>query len=96
MFTHCEFLCPNIVTYLPFYYNRLVQCQLDPIPVFKMREEFSDEEKNQWRKFLHRADSSSLKHIYFCAKHFQPWEVLYTCEVVLLEDWIHIVSFEFV
>ena len=62
----------------------------DPIPVFKMREEFSDEEKDQWRKFLHRADSSSLKHIYFCAKHFQPWEV------VLPEDWIYIVSFEFV
>ena len=41
----------------------------DPIPVFKMREEFSDEEKDQWSKFLHRADSS-LKHIYFCAKHF--------------------------
>ena len=47
-------------------------------------------------KFLHRADSSSLKHIYFCAKHFQPWEVIYTCEVVLPEDWIYIVSFEFV
>ena len=68
----------------------------DPIPVLKMREEFSDEENDQWRKFLHRADSSSLKPIYLCAKHFQPWEVLYTCEVVLPEDWIYIVSFEFV
>ena len=60
------------------------------IPVFKMREEFSDEEKDQWRKFLLGADSSSLKHIYLCAKHFQPWEVLYTCEVLLPDDWIYI------
>ena len=64
----------------------------EPIPIFKMKEEFSDEENNQWRKFLHRAVSSSLKQIYLCAMHFHPWEVLYTCEAPLLDDWIYVVS----
>ena len=53
------------------------------IPIFKMRDDFSNFEKDHWRKFLHRADSSSLKHIYLCSKHFHPWEVLYTCEAHL-------------
>ena len=65
MLTHYEILCPNIVTYLPFYYNLFstmptrgsaLNCRSgydgeDPIPVFKMREEFSDEEKDQLRIF---------------------------------------------
>ena len=67
----------------------------EPIPIFKMKEEFSDEEKNQWRKFLHRADSSSLKQIYLCVMHFQPWEVLFTCEALLPDDWIYVVSLAF-
>ena len=66
----------------------------EPIPIFKMKDEFSDKEKDQWRKFLHRADSFSLKHVCLCAKHFQPWEVLYTCEALLPDDWIYVVSFE--
>ena len=42
---------------------------------------------------MHRADSASLKHVYLCAKHFYPWEVLYTCEALLPDDWILVVSF---
>ena len=67
----------------------------EPIPIFKMRYEFSDEEKNQLRKFSHRADSSTLKQIYLCAMHFKPWEVLYTFEALLPEDWIYVVSLAF-
>ena len=64
----------------------------EPIPIFKLREEFSQEQKDEWRKFLHRANCYSLKHVYLCAKHFRPWEILYTCEALLPEDWVHIVS----
>ena len=67
----------------------------EPIPIFKMKKEFSYEEKNQWRNFLHKADSSSLKQIYLCAMHFQPWEVLYTCEALLPDDCIYVVSLAF-
>ena len=65
----------------------------EPIPIFKMRYDFTDSEKDHWRIFLHRADSASLKHVYLCTKHFHPWEVLYTCEALLPDDWILVVSF---
>ena len=65
----------------------------EPIPIFKIRDDFSDSEKDLWRILLHRADSASLKHLYYCAKHFHSWEVLYTCKALLTDDWIIVVSF---
>ena len=58
-----------------------------------MTDDFIDSDKDHWRIFWHRADSASLKHVYLCAKHFHPWEVLYTCEALLPDDWILVVSF---
>ena len=63
------------------------------IHFFKMRDDFTDSEKDNWRICLRRADSAYLKHVYLYAKHFYPWEVLYTCEALLPDDWIHVVSF---
>ena len=65
----------------------------EPIPIFKMRDDFTDSEKDHWRFFLHRADNASLKHVCLCAKHFHPWEVLYTYEALLPDDWILVVNF---